>query len=42
MFEEMKTFDQRKQELITLGKKKGSITYEELAEKLKGLELDAD
>ena len=38
----MKTFDQRKQELITLGKKKGSITYEELAEKLKGLELDAD
>ena len=42
MFEEMKTFDQRKQELITLGKKKGNITYEELAEKLKGLELDAD
>ena len=38
----MKTFDQRKQELITLGKKKGNITYEELAEKLKGLELDAD
>lgn len=42
MFEEMKTFDQRKQELIALGKKKGNITYEELAEKLKGLELDAD
>ena len=42
MFEEMKTFDQRKKELIELGKKKGSITYEELAEKLKGLELDAD
>lgn len=42
MFEEMKTFDQRKKELIELGKKKGNITYEELAEKLKGLELDAD
>ncbi len=42
MFEEMKTFDQRKKELIELGKKKGSITYEELAEKLKGLDLDAD
>ena len=42
MFEEMKTFDERKKELIELGKKKGSITYEELAEKLKGLELDAD
>ena len=42
MFEEMKTFDQRKKELIELGKKKGNITYEELAENLKGLELDAD
>ena len=42
MFEEMKTFEERKKELINLGKKKGSITYEELAEKLKGLDLDAD
>ena len=42
MFEEMKTFEERKKELIELGKKKGSITYEELAEKLKNLELDAD
>ena len=42
MFEEMKTFDERKKELIELGKKKGNITYEELAEYLKGLELDAD
>ena len=42
MFEEIKTFEQRKKELIELGKKKGSITYEELAEKLKNLELDAD
>ncbi len=42
MFEEMKTFEERKKELINLGKKKGNITYEELAEHLKGLELDAD
>ena len=42
MFGEMKTFEERKKELIVLGKKKGSITYEELAEKLKNLELDAD
>ena len=42
MFEEMKTFDERKKELIELGKKKGNITYEERAEHLKGLELDAD
>ena len=32
----------RKKELIEQGKKKGQITYEELADKLKGLELDAD
>ena len=42
MFEEIKTFEERKKELIELGKKKGSITYEQLAEKLKNLELDAD
>ena len=42
MFEEIKTFEERKKELVELGKKKGSITYEELAEKLKNLELDAD
>ncbi len=42
MFSEIKTFEERKQELIKVGKQKGSITYEELAEKLKGLELDAD
>ena len=42
MFEEIKTFEERKKELIALGKKKGSITYEEMAEKLKNLELDAD
>ncbi len=42
MFEEMKTFEERKKELIKLGKKKGTITYEQLAENLKNLELDAD
>ncbi len=42
MFNEIKSFEERKKELITIGKKKGIITYEELAEKLKGLELDSD
>lgn len=42
MFEEIKTFEERKKELIELGKKKGTITYEELALHLKNLELDAD
>ncbi|MBR2840419.1 MAG: RNA polymerase sigma factor RpoD [Bacilli bacterium] len=42
MFEEIKTFEERKKELIELGKKKGSITYEQLANSLKGLDLDAD
>jgi len=39
---EIKTFEERKNELIAVGKQKGQITYEELADKLKGLELDAD
>lgn len=39
---EIKTFEQRKKELIASGKKKGVLTYEELAESLKGLELDSD
>ena len=39
---EIKTFEQRKKELIAAGKKKGVLTYEELAESLKGLELDSD
>ena len=42
MIEEIKTFEQRKQELIEKGKQKGYITYEELASDLKGLELDND
>ena len=39
---EIKTFEERKQELIVLGKKNGYITFEQLAEALKGLEIDSD
>ena len=42
MLDEIKTFDERKKELVEKGKKKGFITYEELAASLKGLDLDAD
>ncbi|MBR3229527.1 MAG: RNA polymerase sigma factor RpoD [Bacilli bacterium] len=42
MFEEIKTFEERKKELIEIGKKNGTVTYEQLAEKLKNLDLDAD
>ena len=40
---EIKTFEDRKKELIEKGKKNGNkITFEELAEQLKGLEVDND
>ena len=39
---EIKTLDERKKELIELGHKKGFITFEELANSLKGLEVDSD
>ena len=42
MIDEIKTFDERKEELVKQGKEKGFITYEELAKSLKGLELDSD
>ena len=42
MFNEIKSFEERKEELVKLGKKQGYITYEELATSLKGLDLDAD
>ena len=42
MLNEIKTFDERKQELVKKGKEKGFISYEELAAALKGLDLDAD
>ncbi len=42
MVEEIKTMDERKQKLLKLGEKQGFITYEQLAEELKGLEIDSD
>ena len=42
MINEIKTFEERKNELVKKGKEKGIITYEELAAALKGLDLDAD
>ena len=42
MVDEIKTFEERKKELVAKGKEKGFITYEELASSLKGLDLDAD
>ena len=42
MIDEIKTFDERKKDLVKKGKEKGFITYEELASSLKGLDLDAD
>ncbi len=42
MIDEIKSFEQRKEELVKLGKEKGFITYEILAKSLKGLELDSD
>jgi len=42
MIEEIKSFEQRKEELIKKGKEVGFVTYEELAGELKGLEIDSD
>lgn len=42
MVAEIKTFEERKKELIALGKKNKVITFEELADALKGLEVDSD
>ena len=39
---EIKTFEERKLELIEKGKKEGFITFEELASSLKGLDIDSD
>ena len=39
---EIKTFEERKEELVKKGKAKGFITYEELANSLKGLDLNSD
>src|SRR5574344_605011 len=42
MINEIKSFEDRKTELVKKGKEKGFITYEELAGTLKGLDLDSD
>ncbi|MDD3341292.1 MAG: RNA polymerase sigma factor RpoD [Bacilli bacterium] len=42
MIKEVKSFEERKEELLKIGKEKGVITYEILASHLKGLELDSD
>ena len=42
MVGEIKTLDERKKRLIALGKKQGFVTYEQLAEELKGLDVDSD
>ncbi len=42
MFEEIKTIEARKKTLIEKGKKQGFITYEQMVDELKGLEVDSD
>ena len=42
MVEEIKTLDERKSKLLAIGKKQGFVTYEQLADQLKGLEVDSD
>ena len=39
---EIKTLEERISDLLVIGKKEGSITFEQLAESLKGLEVDGD
>ena len=42
MISEVKDFEQRKEALIKKGKELGFITYEEIAEELKGLDVSSD
>ena len=42
MVNEVKGIEERKESLIKLGKEKGYITYEQIADELKGLDLDSD
>ena len=42
MNNEIKTFEERKQELLEIGLKNKKVTFEEIAEKLKGIEPDSD
>ena len=40
--QEIKTLEERKNDLLVLGQKQGHITYEQLAESLKGLDVEPD
>ena len=42
MINEIKTFEERKEQLIKKGKNNGFITYEDLANELKGLDLESE
>ena len=42
MVGEIKTLEERKNKLLALGKKQGLVTYEQLADELKGLDVDSD
>jgi len=42
MIGEIKTLEEREKKLIDLGLKQGFITYEQLADELKGLDMDSD
>ena len=42
MVNEIKGIEERKASLVALGKEKGYVTYEQIADELKGLDLDAD
>ena len=42
MVNEVKGMEERKQSLIALGKEKGYVTYEQIADELKGLDMDSD
>ena len=43
MINEIKSFEERKKDLLELGKKNGNkVTFEEMAEHLKGIEPDSD
>ena len=42
MVGEIKTLEERQNKLIELGTKQGYITYEQLADELKGLDMDSD
>ena len=42
MVNEVKGMEERKLSLIALGKEKGYVTYEQIADELKGLDMDSD